>query len=351
MFDQIQHRGFIPPYVLDRIIERGSPSQRSRALGTLDHVRHLLPNPGPPNRQPMPSVLPERGPRGQPRRSIHDAQQQMQLPGVLARIEGQAPVADAAVDEAYDALGITHDFFWTVFGRDSIDDHGFALVGTVHYGVGYENAFWNGAQMVFGDGDGEIFNRFTLALDVVAHELAHGVTESEAGLVYLDQSGALNESVSDVFGVLVQQYSQRQTADQADWLIGAALLTENVQGVALRSMANPGSAYDDPVLGKDPQPGHMRDFIHTRDDNGGVHLNSGIPNRAFYLAATAIGGHAWEKAGQIWYDTLCDARLPRDADFATFARLTRDNAANRFGDGDVVRAVEQGWIDVGVTLA
>lgn len=350
MHDPITRHGFIPPYILSRIISHGSEPQRERALGTLSHVRSLMPNPGLPTRQPAATALPERGQPGQPRRSIHDAGQQMLLPGALVRIEGQPPVADAAVDEAYAALGTTHEFFWKVFARDSIDRHGFPLVGTVHYGVGYENAFWNGAQMVFGDGDGEIFNRFTLSLEVVAHELAHGVTESEAGLVYFNQSGALNESMSDVFGVLVRQYSLGHTADQADWLIGAELLTDKVQGAALRSMANPGSAYDDPLLGKDPQPGHMRDFIETRDDNGGVHLNSGIPNRAFYLAAQALGGYAWEKAGRIWYDTLCDRRLSNDADFSRFAQLTLDNAAKRFGAGDEVRAAQQAWVDVGVPM-
>ncbi|WP_417778776.1 M4 family metallopeptidase [Stutzerimonas xanthomarina] len=351
MHNSTMRQGFIPPYILDRIINNGSARQRERAMETLAQVRALLPNPGPPSRQPAVSVLPERGRPGEPRRSIHDAAQQMLLPGVLARIEGQPLVGDAAVDEAYDALGKTHACFWQVFGRDSIDNHGFPLIGTVHYGVGYENAFWNGAQMVFGDGDGEIFNRFTLSLDVVAHELAHGIIESEAGLLYLNQSGALNESISDVFGALVRQFSLNQTAQQADWLIGAELLTDRVNGTALRSMANPGSAYDDPLLGKDPQPAHMRDFIDTRDDNGGVHLNSGIPNRAFYLAAQAIGGYAWDKAGHIWYDTLCDRRLANDADFAVFAGLTVDNAATRFGSGSgEVQAVRQAWTDVGVSV-
>lgn len=342
--------GFIPPYILDRIIRNGSQHQRQCALGTLAHVQQLLPNPGPPRQPSGNTLLPERGQPGQPLRSIHDAQRLMQLPGKEVRTEGQPPTGDAAVDEAYDALGATYAFFWEVFERDSIDNRGFPLVGTVHYGEGYENAFWNGAQMVFGDGDGEIFNRFTRSLDVVAHELAHGVTESEAGLVYFNQAGALNESMSDVFGVLTRQFSLEQTADQADWLIGADLLTDKVQGVALRSMANPGSAYDDPLLGKDPQPGHMRDFVDTRDDNGGVHINSGIPNRAFYLLAIALGGHAWEKAGRIWYDTLCDQRLANDADFMTFARLTLDNAASRFGaSGAEWQAVAQAWADVGVT--
>ena len=118
--------------------------------------------------------------------------------------------------------------------------------------------------MVFGDGDGEIFNRFTIAIDVVAHELAHGVTETEAGLIYFEQAGALNESLSDVFGSLVKQFHLKQTADQADWLIGEGLLAEGINGRGLRSMSEPGTAYNDPMLGKDPQPAHMRDYIQTR---------------------------------------------------------------------------------------
>ncbi len=224
-----------------------------------------------------------------------------------------------------------------------------ALLGTVHYGEDYDNAFWNGAQMVFGDGDGELFNRFTAALDVVAHELTHGVIEREAGLIYADQSGALNESLADVFGVMVKQHHFEQAAEEADWLIGEGLLTERVNGRALRSMANPGSAYDDPVLGKDPQPGHMDAFVNTASDNGGVHINSGIPNRAFYLAATRLGGFSWEAAGPVWFDALRDSRLARDADFATFAEITVRCAQQRFGaDSPVMDAVRQAWVDVGV---
>ncbi|WP_240493084.1 M4 family metallopeptidase [Kushneria phosphatilytica] len=249
--------------------------------------------------------------------------------------------------EAYDDLGATWRFFREIFDRDSIDDDGMALLGTVHYGQEYQNAFWNGQQMVFGDGDGEIFRPFTRALDVVAHELTHGVTELTAGLAYSNQSGALNESISDVFGAMTAQYSANQTAGEADWLIGAELLTESVQGKALRSMAQPGSAYDDPVLGRDPQPGHMDEYVNTAEDNGGVHINSGIPNHAFYLIATALGGYSWERAGHVWYDTLLDERLTPDADFATFARLTIDNAQRRF-DEEVVSAVREGWQGVGI---
>lgn len=106
-------------------------------------------------------------------RRIYDAQQGTALPGgTLVRDEGAAATQDVAVTEAYDYLGATHDFFQTVYGRNSIDAKGMPLIGTVHYERGYDNAFWNSEQMVFGDGDGEVFNRFTIAIDVVGHEPA-----------------------------------------------------------------------------------------------------------------------------------------------------------------------------------
>lgn len=339
-------RSFIPPYILHRIVAHGSERQRSSAMSTLAHVRTLRHPPGPPAR-PAAAILAPSGKPGQAQRSVHDAQGKMLLPGMPVRLEGQAASGDPAVDEAYDALGASYDFFWKVLDRDSIDNKGFALVGSVHYGQDYENAFWNGAQMVFGDGDGEIFQRFTRSLDVVAHELTHGVVESEAGLVYADQSGALNESLSDVFGVLTKQYLLEQTAEQADWLIGADLLTPRIKGIGLRSMAHPGTAYDDPLLGKDPQPDHMRKFVITQEDNGGVHINSGIPNRAFYLAAKGLGGFAWEKAGLIWYDALCDQRLSRETSFSAFAQLTVEHARRRCTAREAL-AVQHGWSQVGV---
>jgi Zn-dependent metalloprotease len=339
----------LPPALLEQIARNGSAEQRSRALGTLSIDHSLRTQRMHPQRQ--------RGRGGRrvsesdenAQRSIYTAAGSETLPGTLVRAEGQEASGDAAVDEAYDGLGDTFALFDDVYGRDSIDDDGLPLDATVHFGENYDNAFWNGAQMVFGDGDGELFNRFTISLDVIGHELAHGVTEDEAGLVYLSQPGALNESVSDVFGSLVKQYKAGQTADQADWLIGAGLFTDQVQGVALRSMKEPGSAYDDDVLGKDPQPAHMRDFVYTFSDNGGVHINSGIPNRAFYLTAVALGGHAWEKAGQIWYDALRDSRIKPTARFRTFARATVRAARSGFGP-DEAATVAQAWGDVGVVV-
>jgi len=202
--------------------------------------------------------------------------------------------------------------------------------------------------MVYGDGDGVIFQRFTSALDVIAHELTHGVTQFTAQLAYQDQSGALNESMSDVFGSMVKQWALGQTVDQADWLIGAAILAPGFKGRALRDMANPGTAYDDPRLGKDPQPGDMKDYVQTEADNGGVHTNSGIPSRAFVLAAETIGGNSWEKAGKIWYVTLTE-RLTGTADFAKCAAETVSVARDLFPeDSSIAAKVAKAWANVGV---
>jgi Zn-dependent metalloprotease len=202
--------------------------------------------------------------------------------------------------------------------------------------------------MVFGDGDGQIFNSFTICLDVIGHELTHGVTQHECNLIYQGQSGALNESMSDVFGSLIKQYTQGETAETADWLIGKGLL---VNGGALRSMKAPGTAYtDDPNIGSDPQPGDMNGYVNTDDDNGGVHLNSGIPNHAFYLAAAALGGHAWEQAGKIWYSAL--PTLPENCTFQQAADLFYRAAAGLYGaNSQQADAVGNAWSQVGLPPA
>lgn len=336
-----RHQHVIPPYMLHKIIEQGSELQRQCARQTLIHVNTLLAEP-----YAKPTVSPS-AKAGEVRRNIYDARCTTALPGAETRQEGQASNGNISVDEAYDALGMTYDFFWQVYKRNSLDNQGLALISTVHYDEAYQNAFWNGQQMVLGDGDGEIFNRFTLAIEVIAHELSHGVTEAECSLIYCGQSGVLNESISDVFGSLVKQFHLKQMAEQADWIIGKGLLAKGIQGEGLRSMSYPGTAYDDPLLGKDPQPAHMNGYINTTADNGGVHINSGIPNRAFYLAATALGGYAWERAGYAWYDTVCDKSLPKNTDFATFAEFTVMHGKKRF-DQDVAFAIHQAWEQVGV---
>ena len=331
----------LPPHILRKLADK--PEMRDRVLHNLlttERLRGI--------RQAfvaMPLLAQQPEPK---RRTIFDAQTTTNLPGAQVRDEGGVASADVSVNEAYDYSGDTYDFYLRVFNRNSVDDHGLKLTSTVHYDTGYDNAFWNGQQMIYGDGDGQYFQRFTICLDVIGHELTHGVTQNEAQLVYSGQPGALNESISDVFGSLVKQWANNQTVDQADWLIGAGLFTGAVQGKALRSMSDPGTAYDDPNLGKDPQPATMADYVNTNQDNGGVHINSGVPNRAFFLAAKAIGGYAWQKAGLIWYRTLTGALNP-NADFQTMANATVTVAGSLFGQNSAEqRAVRDAWNTVGV---
>ena len=303
-------------------------------------------------RELQPAVA-ERAVGGAPppfRRTVYDADHLQRLPGTRVRGEHDGPVqGDDEVNEAFDGAGATLDFYYRAYSRNSIDNRGMAVNSSVHFGHEYDNAFWNGKQMVYGDGDGHLFNRFTVDVDIIGHELTHGVTEREAGLVYLNQPGALNESISDVFGSLVKQFQANQTADQADWLIGEHLFTALVHGKAIRSLKEPGSAYDDPVLGKDPQPADMTHYVRGTEDNGGVHVNSGIPNHAFYLAATAIGGHAWERAGLIWYTTLRSPVITPRTRFAGFANVSIKVARRLFGARSAeVGAVRDAWHAVGV---
>ena len=343
----------LPPFILRSIAENGTPSQQAQArqnLITGGQMRN--------QREDYVPMAPDSPRLSSPdlQRLIYDAQNGSALPGVLVRSEGQPASNDVAVNESYDGAGATYDLFKAEYGRNSIDDQGMYLKSTVHYRVGYDNAFWNGQQMVYGDGDenlpveDRLFNRFTIAIDIIGHELAHGVTQFSAGLVYQNQPGALNESMSDVFGSLVKQRVLGHSAFEADWIIGEGLFTPRVNGVGIRSMKEPGSAFDDPVLGKDPQPGHMDDYVNTSSDNGGVHINSGIPNRAFYISAVELGGFAWEKAGRIWYVTLRD-KLNSGSNFADAARLTHQTAGELFGDGSLEQqAVKTGWAAVGITI-
>lgn len=344
----------LPPYILRNIVENGTPEQRQQALRNIVSAEAVRVQREVASKEGLPESLMEAA--GGLNRVVYSAQNGSNLPGTRVRAEGEPPVGDAAADEAYDGAGATYALFKDVYNRDSIDGNGIRLDSTVHFRVGYDNAFWNGQQMVYGDGDEDLpvaqrlFNRFTIAVDIIGHELTHAVTQFTANLVYQGQSGALNESMSDVFGSLVKQRILGHTAADADWIIGEGLFTSNVAGVGIRSMKQPGTAYNDPVLGKDPQPGHMRDFVQTQADNGGVHINSGIPNRAFYVTAFNIGGFAWEKAGQIWYVTL-RSKLNTTANFATAAAKTYEAARDLYGQGSLEQqAVKAGWAEVGIDV-
>jgi Zn-dependent metalloprotease len=350
----------IPPHMLDQIVLNGTPAQSNLAQSNITVSKSLRATRSAGGGRLTASLttasMNATVSTGK-QRTIYDAKQGSQLPGTKVRGEGDPASSDPAVNESYEGSGFTHDLYSNIYKRNSIDNNGLKLDSSVHYEKGYDNAFWNGQQMVYGDGDEDLppdqrlFNRFTIAVDVIGHELTHGVTQYEANLDYLNQPGALNESISDVFGSLVKQYQLQQTADQADWIIGAGLFTPNVKGVGIRSMKAPGSAYDDPVLGKDPQPMHMDHYVTTTSDNGGVHINSGIPNHAFYVIAREIGGYAWEKAGAIWYKALTE-KLKSNSNFTDAANLTYQAAADLYGSGSLEqKAVQSGWAAVGITVA
>jgi Zn-dependent metalloprotease len=287
-------------------------------------------------------------------RKVYSCNGSTRLPGTLIRSEGQNPIGTrdktGDPDECYEGFGATYDFFKTILGRNSIDNKGLVLTGSVHYSRKYANAMWDGKQMIFGDGDGVIFNGFTDELDVIGHELTHGVTQYAANLEYQGESGALNESFSDVFGIMIKQYKLKQSSDKADWLIGEGILAKGIKGVALRSMKAPGTAYNDPKLGKDPQPDNYANILITSEDNGGVHINSGIPNKAFYLACIGLGGNSWDKAGKIWYQTLTGGKLSSTAQFQECANLTVADAGSLY-DSDVQQKVIDAWAGVGITVA
>ena len=342
----------LPPHMIEAIRLRGDAGLRKMADGIEQDGQRfraarceLMPPAATRRAQPVAARA-----RIKPERKVYDAQQRRRLPGKLVRAEGDARSSDADVDRAYDGAGATFKLFLNVYQRHSLDGEGMPLVSSVHYGKSYNNAFWDGEQMVYGDGDGILFRSFTRSLSVIAHELSHGVVQFSGGLVYRDQSGALSESFADVFGVLTLQYRRKQAAHEADWLVGKGLLGPDVRGAALRSLKAPGTAYDDAVLGKDPKPFHMDDFVYTSSDNGGVHINSGIPNHAFYLLAQNLCGNAWERAGHIWYDTLQSIDNPH-ASFADWADRTVELARERFGAGST-EAIQtrRSWKLVGIAV-
>ena len=237
-------------------------------------------------------------------RLTYSAENTTWLPGVLVRREGQAPTGDAHADAAHDNAGRVYDYFFQMYGRDSLDGRGMAIESTVHYGQAYANAFWNGSEVVYGDGDGEQFGPLGFGLDVAAHELTHGIIERTARLAWQQQPGALNEAYADIFAVLV---------DTANWEIGESVYTPRIAGDALRSLADPG---------RYGQPRSWAEYLElpltSEGDNGGIHVNSSIISHVAYKIATTIGR---QKLGQIFYRTLT-MKLTTVSDFLDARDLT-----------------------------
>jgi Zn-dependent metalloprotease len=336
----------LPPYVLDKMAESDVPAVRKLAIEAIARSASLR-----ATRTTfalMSAMTAAPSPDGKKNRLIYDMKNQGSsfLPGTLVRSEGDKKSKDPAVNEAYDYSGATYDFYKKIFTRNSLDDRGMTLTSSVHLGNRYNNAFWNGEQMAYGDGDGVIFIRFTKSLDVVGHELTHGVVTHTCNLEYRNEPGALNEHFADVFGSLVKQWKRKHTAAKADWLIGPDIMGPGTTAKSLRTFKE-GKAYEnDPNLGTDPQPKHLSNKYMGTADSGGVHINSGIPNHAFYLVATTLGGNAWEKAGHIWYRTLL--ALHQTSNFADMVEMSTQNAATLFGAGSTEeKAVIKAWKAVG----
>ncbi|MFC5380604.1 M4 family metallopeptidase [Aquipuribacter nitratireducens] len=355
MSEHAQTCWFVPPYVQKEVVGEGrTTADDSEQLRLADDARTR-------RAQAIAAVGGTTGPAagtegeraappstGTSRREVYDCESTTVQRKRLVRAEGDRETDDADSLNAYDNAGIVRSFFADRLGRESIDNRALDLVLNVHFDVEFNNAFWDGDEMTFGDGDGVIFSGFARSLDVVAHELAHGVTQFTSGLVYQGESGALNEHFSDVFGAAITQWHTGESPSEADWLIGDEIMGPDLYGEALRSMAHPGTAYDNPVLGTDPQPAHYTDRYTGSGDNGGVHINSGIPNRAFYLAATELGDTF--EATRIWYHAL--QALPPDATFAqaaeqvaTSARILVKSGAVPKGATQIVRSA---WRAVGV---
>jgi Zn-dependent metalloprotease len=343
----------IPPFIYQSMEKNGTPEQKKIArrgliaLSRLSGIRRQT--------KVRPSI--SRNVHGKLERSIHDAERSDVLPGVLKRREGDETVPDSDINKAYDLAGDTFKFYKDVFNRSSIDNKNLSMISSCHVIEGsedsYNNAAWTGEQMIYGETDKAVFKTVLLPT-VVGHEMTHGVVQYEGDLTYSKDTGAMNEHFADAFGILTEQYIQGQNVEQSDWLIGKGIWGDGINGKALRSMSSPGTAYDDPVFDKDPQPATMDDYadlpIDSFNDWGGVHINSGIPNHAFYLASKEIGGNAWETTGNIWYTTL--KTLPGKPNRTTFndlANVTTYVAGMLYdANSKEQKAVINAWNKVGI---
>jgi Zn-dependent metalloprotease len=342
---------FLPPHVIDRLTESDDPEIRRLGIEAMASAAAIRAIRSTFAAMPMMAAIPS--PAGTKNRLVYDLKNKQpspfSLPGKLVRSEGGAAATDEAVNEAYDYSGVVYDFYKDILNRNSLDDRGMTLISSVHTGRKYNNAFWNGQQMAYGDGDGKIFIRFTKALDVVAHELTHGVVSNTSNLNYYKESGALNEHFADAMGAMVKQWYLKQDVNAANWLNGDTIMGPGVTAKCIRTFKE-GKAYEnDPLLGTDPQPKHIRDKYTGTEDSGGVHINSGIPNHAFYKVAMEIGGNSWDKTGKIWYQTL--KNLNQFSQFQEAASMTHTVAGSMFGAGSLEQqAVKKGWTAVGITV-
>ena len=284
-------------------------------------------------------------------RAVYTGNNTTSLPGTLKRGEGAVATGDAHIDQNYDHLGTTYNCYKTNFNRDSYNNAGAQLKSTVHHSTNYVNAFWNGTQMVYGDGNNVDSGMLGKDLDVTVHELTHAVTDSESDLVYSNESGALNEGMSDIFAAYCESWTRAWATDADVWMIGEDIWTPATAGDALRYMANP------------TQDGSSTDYYPERytgtSDNGGVHWNSGIANLAFKLLSTGgthprgktttnVTGIGVQKAGAIFYKANVDL-MTASTNFAQAKTYTEQAATTLYGAGSPeLASTTAAWTAVGV---
>ena len=276
-----------------------------------------------------------------PEITLFDCKQTLSLPGTQVKRKNAAN--DATITRTSTETGHVAIFLRKIFKRNSIDNAGMTMVSSVHYGKKYNNAMWNGLQMVYGDGDGEMFVDFSMGCDVIGHELAHGLTQYTLQLEYDDEPGGLNESISDCFGAMFRQWRSQQDCASADWLIGKDILGESTRKrgfTCLRDMADPAGKH---CLA--PQPAHYTKLKPEMDP----HYTSGPPNLAFCTACKQIGGYSWASIGQVWYHVISSSGACPRMGMEDFSCRTRQAAQTLFGKGSKVEcAVDAGWQKVGL---
>jgi Zn-dependent metalloprotease len=273
--------------------------------------------------------------------TVYDCQHTESLPGTPVPKPQKSP--DSTAKRTFNKTTSAAKFYKDVFKRNSMDDHGMTMMSSIHFRLKFNNALWNGLQMIYGDGDGSIFIDFTKGNDVIGHELTHGVTQHSLQLHMSDESGGLNESMSDCFGSMFRQWEKKQDVNKADWLIGHDIMgpTAKARGfTCLRDMANPAAKH---CLA--PQPTQYSQITPGMDP----HYSSGPPNLAFCTACKTLGGKSWKKIGQVWYHSLTAYGPTPHMKMKPFADRTRQMGHTMYsGTPAVAAAVDQGWKHVGL---
>lgn len=346
----------LPPYMSSQLSKSSDQSAEQLKKDNLFRLKRRIIAEVAPKKRMMAMTAAVKSPQ-KLYREVYDAGQMPMTLGKLLWKEGMKfPATDKDLKNVIKGAGYVWNFYKTLFKRNSINNSGMPIIQTIRFRENpfepYYNAFWDGEQMFYGTGDPKLTNSFTADLDIIGHELTHGVIDFEARFEYEKQSGALNESFADVFGILIKQWANKTPAKKSDWLVGANVLKGKN---ALRSLKAPGSAYkNDPIFGNDPQPAVMKDFVKLPNteagDWGGVHYNSGIPNFAFYVSSFEAGGNAWDTTGRVWYEALTDKKLLKpNSTFTDTAKVTLTKARALFGKGSLIeKAVMKGWKESGV---